>query len=113
MTQKMFTFTHERISSENRNDGRQVVKVTPGGTKILASIVDGEITHYEAEDSTGNYRPLFSISQLIPPGAHVEGPGIPGGTCWVCSDDADFGLFCYDIECPPPSNMPPVTTLNQ
>ena len=98
MTQKTFTFTNERISSENRVDGRQVVKVTPGGTKILASIVEGEITQYEAEDSTGNYRSLFSVSQFIPPGGHIVDLG---SLCWVCVDDADFGVFCYDIECPP------------
>jgi hypothetical protein len=109
MTQKMFTFTHERISSENRADGRHVVQVTPGGTKILASIMNGEITHYEAEDSTGNYRPLFSVSQLIPPGGHIVDLGGPGSQCWVCTDDADFGVFCYDIECPPV--QPPPTPL--
>ena len=102
MTQKTFTFTNERISSENRNDGRQVVKVTPGGTKILASIVDGEITHYEAEDATGNYQSLFSISQTIP-GGHIVGAGFPGagGQCCVCADDSDGNVICYDIECPP------------
>src|SRR5258706_13985849 len=56
MTEKTFTFTNERMPSENLVDGRQVVKVTPGGTKILANIVDGKITYYEAEDNTGNQR---------------------------------------------------------
>jgi len=79
MTQKTFTFTNERISSEKRVNGRQVVQVTPGGTKILASIVDGEITQYEAEDSMGNYRSLFSVRQRIPPGSHIVDPGFPGG----------------------------------
>jgi hypothetical protein len=106
MTQKMFTFTNERISSENRADGREVVKVTPGGTKILA-IVEGEITRYEAEDPTGNYRSLFSVSQIIPPDGHLVDIGVPGSQCWVCVDDADFGVFCYDIECPP---FPPPPT---
>ena len=110
MTQKTFTFTNERIASENRNDGRQIVKVTPGGTKILASIVDGEITHYEAEDSTGNYRSLFSVSQLIPTEGHIVDIGVPGSQCWVCTDDADFGIFCYEIECP--EFPPPATKQN-
>jgi hypothetical protein len=103
MTQKMFTFTNERISPENRADGRQVVQVTPAGTKILASIVDGEITKYEAEDSEGNYRSVFSVSQFIPPGGHIVDIGGPGSRvgCWVCVDDIDGGAFCYDIECPP------------
>lgn len=110
MTQKTFTFTNERISSENRADGRHVVQVTPGGTKILASIVGGEITQYEAEDATGNYRSLFSVSQLIPPGSHIVDPGFPGTTdsiCWVCTDDIDGSVFCYQIECPP---VPPPPT---
>ena len=103
MTQKTFTFTNERTSSENRVDGRQVVKVTPGGTKILASIVEGEITQYEAEDSAGNYRPLFSVSQLIPPGGHIVDMGFPGSRvgCWVCVDEIDGSVICYAIECPP------------
>lgn len=103
MTQKTVTFTNERISSENRDDGRQVMKVTPGGTKILASIVDGEITQYEAEDATGNYRALFSFSKLIPLGGHLVDIGGPGSRvgCWICVDDIGDSLFCYDVPCPP------------
>lgn len=113
MTQKTFTFTTERISSENQVDGRHVLKVTPGGTKILAHIVSGKITQYEAEDSTGNYRPLLSVSQIIPPGGHIVDIGSPGSPvgCWVCVDDIDGGVFCYDIECP--TVPPPPTPLRQ
>ena len=49
MTQKTFTFTTERISSENQVDGRHALKVTPSGTKILAHITNGKITQYEAD----------------------------------------------------------------
>jgi hypothetical protein len=114
MTQKTFTFTNERISSENLDNGRQVVKVTPGGTNILAYIVNGKITRYEAEDSTGNSRALFSISQSIPDGGHLVDTGFPfssaAGDCWICSDDADFGILCYQVWCPdippPPEKLP-------
>lgn len=99
MTQKTFTFTEERISAENRDNGRQIMKVTPGGTKILAYILNGEITQYEAEDATGGRRTLFSVSQILPSGGHLVDTG--GDFCWVCVDDADFGIFCYQVECPP------------
>jgi hypothetical protein len=35
------TFQLESFSSEKLTDGRQVVKVSPGGTKILAYIENG------------------------------------------------------------------------
>lgn len=98
MAETMFHFMDERISPQHVADGRQVVKVTPGGTNIMASIAGGKITRYEAEDSAGNYRSLFSVSQSIPQGGHIVDIGV---ACWVCADDPDFGVLCYEIECPP------------
>ncbi len=49
MAERTFHFTNERISyernsSQNLADGRHVMKVSPGRTKILANIVKGKIT---------------------------------------------------------------------
>ena len=100
MTEKTFTFTNERMPSEHLGDGRQVVKVTPGGTKILATVVDGTITYYEAEDNTGNQRSLVFLRerQLVPGFDDV---------CWICVDDIGGGLFCYQDFCDP--HQPPRT----
>lgn len=102
MTQQMFTFTYEMIDLEGLGEGRHVVKVTPGGAKILAHILDGKVTRYEAEDSTGNRQALFMISQDIPQLQVI--PGLPGDRfCHVCTYDEVAGApICFDlIECPP------------
>ena len=101
-----FIFTNERISLENLGDGRHVVKVTPSKTKILAYIVDGKVTRYEAEDKMGNRQPLLSISQDIPDRSLI--PGVFGdGFCQVCTYDAVYdSILCYTlIECPPSDTM--------
>jgi hypothetical protein len=108
MTQKTFNFTDERISLENLGDGRHVVKLTPGGTKILAYISDGKVTRYEAEDSMGNRQTLFSISLDMPDSRVVSTGFIPGTElCQVCVYEEAFdSVICYGVlECPPPMDI--------
>ena len=50
MRQRTFAQVDESISVQGLDDGRQVVKVTPGGAKIVAYVSDGKATRYEAED---------------------------------------------------------------
>jgi hypothetical protein len=99
MLQRTFNFVDESISTEDLGNGRHVVKVTPGGARILAYVSDGTLSHYEAEDASGDRQPLFSI---VPDSAdsHVT----PDGLCEICTFDATFGgVFCYTVlECPPP-----------
>ena len=102
MRQRIFTYTNESISVENLSDGRNVVKVTPGGAKIVAYISNGSVTRYEAEDATGNRQSLFGI---IPDSSDTR--VTPDGFCEVCTFDESFGsVFCYTtIDCPPPMNI--------
>jgi hypothetical protein len=99
MQQRTFAYTNEKISVENLGDGRHVVKVTPGGAKIVAYISDGNVTRYEAEDAEGNRQSVLGITPESSD-THVS----PDGLCEVCTFDATFGIvFCYTvIDCPPP-----------
>jgi hypothetical protein len=99
MKERTFVYNDERISVKNLGDGRHVVKVTPGGAKIIAYISDGKATRYEAENASGDRQALFGI---FPDSAdaHVT----PDGFCEVCTFDEFAGaVICYTLlECPPP-----------
>ena len=101
MRQRTFNYTEESISVENLEDGRHVVKVTPGGAKILAYISDGEVTRYEAEDAEGNPQAVFGI--MPSSDSHLT----PDGLCEICTFDSTAGaVFCYTIlDCPPPIDV--------
>jgi hypothetical protein len=107
MRQRTFAQVDESISVQGLDDGRQVVKVTPGGAKILAYVSDGKATRYEAEDPDGNRQTLFGI---VPDSA--DSSMTPDGLCEVCTFDEFAGsVICYTlIECPPfpgPKKMGP------
>ncbi len=116
MAERTFNFTnerisYERISSQNLADGRHVVKVTSEGLKILANIVDGQITSYEAEDNAGNQRSLFMIRERTPaPGGETTtfSSVIPSDTCWICVDSGFGSPICFEDWC---DFLPPVTTV--
>ncbi len=102
MAERTFHFTNERISyernsSQNLADGRHVMKVSPGGTKILANIVKGKITHYEAEDNAGNQRSLFIVKERTP--APSDEKTTFSDTCWICVDDGFGSPICYEEWC--------------
>ena len=100
MIHKKFNFSDERISSENLTDGCHVVKVTPSGTKLLAYVVDGKITRYEAGEEAGNQPLVFSVSVTTDKG-QIFGMG---SGCFTCIDEGgDIGVVCFDVPCPPPS----------
>jgi len=94
MAEKTFTFIDERLSLENLTDGRQVVKVSPGGTKILANVVNGKITYYEAEDSAGNQRSVFLVKEMSAPSTtfSLDLP-FDGIWDWVCVLD-ELSMYC-------------------
>ena len=96
MEERKLLFTGERISSQDLTNGRNVVKVTPGGTKILAVIEDGKFTHYEAEDSAGYQRPLsiVRVTAQAPSEEKAALFSLQDDLCWICVD----GL-CYQDEC--------------
>lgn len=107
MAERTFNFTNERISaerisSEHLADGRHVVKVTPEGVKILATIVKGKITSYEAEDDAGYQRSLFIVRERTPaPRGETttfESP-IPSDLCWICVDSGFGSPICYQDFC--------------
>jgi hypothetical protein len=87
------SFRLESFSSENLPDGRQVVKESPEGTKILAYVENGKITRYEAEDSSGNSRSVFLMKQSAPAvSASLDLP-FDGIWDWVCVLD-DVMPYC-------------------
>ena len=105
------TFQLESFSSANFTDGRQVVKVSPGGTKILAYVENGKVTRYEAEDSTGNSRSVYLVKESVPDtsenrmSASFDLP-FPGIWDWVCVLD-DVMMYCvHDSGVPPASTLP-------
>ncbi len=104
MMERTFTFVDETISVDNRDDGSHVVKVAPDGTKILAYLANGKVTRYAAEDSSGNSKPLLSITAESPDLFKSIIPGITEDIpCMVCYHDEAVGaVICYQlIECPP------------
>ncbi len=106
------TFQLESFSEEKLTDGRQVVNVSPGGTKILAYIENGKITRYEAEDSAGNPRSVFLVKESAPgtrehlASANLELP-LAGIWDWVCVLD-DVMMYCvHDSASGGPVFFPP------
>lgn len=87
------TFRLDSFSSEKLADGRQVVAQSPQGTKILAYVENGKIAGYEAEDSSGDPRPVF----LVKRSAQVHGAGFDlpssGIWDWACVLD-DVMMYC-------------------
>jgi hypothetical protein len=106
-------FQLESFSSADLTDGRQVVKVSPGGTKILAYVENGKITRYEAEDSAANPRPVLLVKALTPDApeklssASFELP-LSGIWDWVCVLD-DVMMYCVH-DSAGPGFFPPETT---
>src|SRR5215472_6722688 len=101
MEERKLLFTGERISSQDLTNGRNVVKVTPGGTKILAVIEDGKFTHYEAEDDAGNQRPLsiVRVTAQAPSEEKAALFALQDDLCWICVDDGVGSPLCYQDEC--------------
>jgi hypothetical protein len=112
------TFRLESFSSKDLTDGRHVVKVSPGGTKILAYVENGKIARYEAQDSAGNPRSVLLVKESAPgapenlSGASFELP-FSGIWDWVCVFD-DVMMYCvHDSSGPgffPPETGPTVVT---
>jgi hypothetical protein len=102
------TFRLESFSSENLPDGRQVVRESPQGTRIVAYVENGKITRYEAEDSSGNSRPVFLMKQSE--AAESAGFDLPlsGIWDWVCVLD-DVMMYCVH-DSAGPLFFPPDTT---
>ena len=102
MTERTFTFTNEMISVEDLDDGRHVVKTTPGGAKILAYVSDGKAARYEAEDANGDRQQLLVITPDSSD-THIT----PDGFCEVCTFDEFAGsVICYTVlDCPPPMDV--------
>jgi hypothetical protein len=87
------TFHLDSFSSENLPDGRQVVKESPEGTKILAYVENGKITRYEAEDSSGNPRSVFLMKQSEPAVSAALDLPLSGIWDYVCVLD-DVMPYC-------------------
>jgi hypothetical protein len=107
MRQRTFHQVDERISVQGLGNGRHVVKVTPGGARIVAYVSDGKATRFAAEAPDGKRQALFGI---VPDSADTI-VGIDG-SCEVCTFDPDAGtVLCYPLlECPPfvgPEKMGP------
>lgn len=111
-------FRLESFSSKDLTDGQHVVKVSPGGTKILAYVENGKITRYEAEDSAGNPRSVFLVKESAAGASEnlrSESFDLPhsGIWDWVCVFD-DVMMYCvHDSAGPgffPPDTHPTVVT---
>jgi len=87
------TFRLDSFSSEKLVDGCQVVAQSPQGTKILAYVENGKIVGYEAEDSSGNPRPVFLVKQSA--NAHGAAFDLPSSGIWdwACVLD-DVMMYC-------------------
>lgn len=98
MAEITFEASDDKLSVEGLDDGRHVVKETPGGTKIVAYVSDGKASRYEAEDPAGERQQLFVMR---PDSADPQIS--PDGTCLICRYEPAFNsVFCYTvIECPP------------
>jgi hypothetical protein len=57
------TFRSESSPPENLPDGRPVVRDSPQGTRFFAYAENGKITRCQAEDSSGNSRPVILMKQ--------------------------------------------------
>lgn len=100
MGERTFNFMNERISSQNYADGRHIVKTTPEGVNILANIVDGKVTSYEAEDLVGKQCSLFIVKEKTPVSAgEVTTFSSVSDTCWICVDSGFGSPICYEDWC--------------
>ncbi len=88
------------ISTHGLPDGQHVVKTDQFGTKLIAHVENGRVTHYTAKDHAGKARPTTRL-QLQPASSSLTvTPELKPVDCWECVgyDELSAGV-CQQVDC--------------